>query len=577
MAVLRLTWVVISYVSFTESIRDWMAADHLFRLVFANDSEALQKALDDDSTRLNNGTKAVVADHMRGHNLLTLALALNNTSCASVLLAHESTRSLVLAKNASGWRAIHEAASLGSREALKEVLLATRSELGRWFHSSGRQLLETLAKDLNDFYLELKWEFSSNWLPFLSQICPSDTCKIHKKGTSVRIDTTLVGFENLSWIRGDISLIFTETKEGPKLVLCDHQRRVVQQIYPHDFTLSEQDIEEEISITLNSPLVAAPEFDFSAVQVTRLKTGLLFKSDRTEKIGPYNCAVYSIKNLAYTQKKRDEHLHVHPLPTFLIPAASMSPVSVLPPRGGALSVVNSDRDWASEDNTPQLPVTPSYAYADDKPLEKLKAFRPSLPPLPPPSYTWDAFANANKDVKVGRPQNVTDSRKEVSATIWMYDSTLPDPAAPDTPTSTSTTSLLGWVARMALDTTLGPSPATPTPSAPARPQFPIQLSTLLPLLDLLGLRNEHVRALRDFLHIQLPRGFPVRVEIPVSVLPLSAQVTFENVGVGAECVLADTLFVVPGKRMGYVRGEVIEGSRFEAVEGSGVGQFWDKL
>ncbi|KAI8609722.1 GPCR-chaperone-domain-containing protein [Chytriomyces sp. MP71] len=533
----------------------------LFRLVFANDAASLRAALDESNGEARGDGGAT----MRGHHLLSLALALNHGACAAVLLGHGSTRSLVLAKNASGWRAIHEAAALGSRDTLKEILLATRSELGRWFHSSGRQLLETLAKDLNDFYLELKWEFSSNWLPFLSQLCPSDICKIHKKGTSVRIDTTLVGFESLSWIRGDISLIFTETKDGPKLVLCDHQRHVVQQIYPHDFTLSAQDLEEEISIVLNSPLVATPEFDFSAVQVTRLQTGLLFKSERIDKIGPYKCAVYSVKNLVYTQKKRDEHLHVHPLPAFMIPTASMSPVSIVPPRGGALSIVNADQDWASEDPTPQLSLTPPSVDANEKPLDKLKAFRPSLPPPVPPAYSWETFADPTKDVQVGRPQSVTESRKEVAATIWMYDPTVSDP-----PPDSGTSSLFGWVARKALESTLGPYiPPTPTTPPSRAPHFPISLSTLLPLLSLLGLRHEHARSLRDVLHMQLPWGFPVRVEIPVSVLPLSAQVTFANVRVGA-AELDDALFVVPGKRMGYVRGEVIEGSGFDSADRRGV-------
>ena len=41
-------------------------------------------------------------------------------------------------------------------------------------------------------------------------MCPSDTYKIYKSKSSVRIDTTLVGFDQASnWQRGNRSFIFS--------------------------------------------------------------------------------------------------------------------------------------------------------------------------------------------------------------------------------------------------------------------------------------------------------------------------------------------------------------------------------
>lgn len=42
----------------------------------------------------------------------------------------------------------------------------------------------------------------------MSRMCPSDTYKVYKQGSSVRVDTTLLGFDQNSWQRGSRSYIF---------------------------------------------------------------------------------------------------------------------------------------------------------------------------------------------------------------------------------------------------------------------------------------------------------------------------------------------------------------------------------
>ena len=39
-------------------------------------------------------------------------------------------------------------------------------------------------------------------------MCPFDTYKVYKRGGNVRVDTTLVGFDNNRWQRGDRTYIF---------------------------------------------------------------------------------------------------------------------------------------------------------------------------------------------------------------------------------------------------------------------------------------------------------------------------------------------------------------------------------
>lgn len=39
-------------------------------------------------------------------------------------------------------------------------------------------------------------------------MCPSDTYKVYKQGSNVRIDTTLLGFDHANWQRGNRSYVF---------------------------------------------------------------------------------------------------------------------------------------------------------------------------------------------------------------------------------------------------------------------------------------------------------------------------------------------------------------------------------
>lgn len=45
-------------------------------------------------------------------------------------------------------------------------------------------------------------------MPLLSRVLPSDVCHIYKKGSSIRVDTTLIEFSDLKWQRGNISIIY---------------------------------------------------------------------------------------------------------------------------------------------------------------------------------------------------------------------------------------------------------------------------------------------------------------------------------------------------------------------------------
>ena len=48
-----------------------------------------------------------------------------------------------------------------------------------------------LSKPLGDFYVEITWELGAP----VACMCPSETYWVFKRGSSVRVDTTLLGFD----------------------------------------------------------------------------------------------------------------------------------------------------------------------------------------------------------------------------------------------------------------------------------------------------------------------------------------------------------------------------------------------
>lgn len=82
-------------------------------------------------------------------------------------------------------------------------------------------------------------------MPLVSRILPSDICKIHKSGSSIRLDTTLVDFSDMRWERGDISFIF-RGDNAPKesLTVLDNEFRCYQRVRHEE---SDTEIEDEVS------------------------------------------------------------------------------------------------------------------------------------------------------------------------------------------------------------------------------------------------------------------------------------------------------------------------------------------
>lgn len=203
-------------------------------------------------------------------------------------------------------------------------------------------------------------------MPLVSRILPSDICRIHKCGSSIRLDTTLVDFSDMRWERGDISFIFRGDNEPHEaLTVLDNVYQCFQRVRYEE---TEAEVEDEVDIMMSTDILAA-QMSTKSIHFVRAQTGWFFRADRTETIaGQYECDMYSIHGLVLESRKRREHLSREDLQKNKAMMESLSKGSgggggggggggqqaAVAVNGGNASGSNSSGSGSSDENNPEV-------------------------------------------------------------------------------------------------------------------------------------------------------------------------------------------------------------------------------
>uniref|UniRef100_A0A4W6GBC8 Ankyrin repeat domain 13A n=1 Tax=Lates calcarifer TaxID=8187 RepID=A0A4W6GBC8_LATCA len=275
----------------------------LHSAVWENDFRKLEEQI----TLPQNDIEAV---DPRGRTPLHLAVSLGHLESVRVLLRHGAA---VTKENANNWTVLQEAVSTGDPE-MVQLVLQRRDYLKASTALGGVPELLSKIRESPDFYMEMKWEFTS-WIPLLSRVCPSDVCRIWKSGASLRVDATLLGFENMTWIRGRRSYIFKGDDSCAELMEVNHDDEVVdterfnisQEM--EDVTLeSMQPAEQEVAKRLTTPIVNT-YLDTKDIAFERNKSGIWgWRTDKTEVVNGFEAKVFSVNNVNVVIRTRTEHL-----------------------------------------------------------------------------------------------------------------------------------------------------------------------------------------------------------------------------------------------------------------------------
>ncbi|XP_061690015.1 ankyrin repeat domain-containing protein 13D isoform X2 [Syngnathoides biaculeatus] len=397
----------------------------------------------------------------RGRTPLELAVSLGHLESTRVLLRYTADPTHC---NAQGWTILQEAVSTGDPE-LVQLVLQYRDFKRATERLAGIPELLSKLRQARDFYVEMKWEFTS-WVPLVSKVCPSDVYRVWKRGSCLRVDTTLLGFEHMTWLKGRRSYIFkgggstlssTLIDNGAVVMEVDHEKQVV---YTEPLVLSPRDApsllaamqpsQENTAQRLTSPIVST-HLNTRNIAFERNKSGIWgWRSEKTEMVSGYEAKVYSATNVELVTRSRTEHL--------------------------------SDQD-KSRSKGSKTPLQSFLGIAEQHTAQNGSNVSQCASPHNPTAITAEEYFNPEFNLNgrdIGRPIELTSKVQRFKANLWLSET------------------------------------------------HPLSLAEqVTPIIDLMAISNAHFAKLRDFITLRLPPGFPVKIEIPLFHV-LNARVTFSN-------------------------------------------------
>ncbi|GMG99570.1 hypothetical protein Nepgr_001410 [Nepenthes gracilis] len=239
---------------------------------------------------------------------LHLAVRLRDPISAEILMAAGADWSL---QNESGWNALQEAVC--TREEQIAMIIARHYQPHAWAKWCRRlpRIVASAAR-IHDFYMEISFHFESSVIPFIGRIAPSDTYRIWKRGSNLRADMTLAGFDGFRIQRSDQTFLFLgdgyssedgrmTLPSGSLVVLAHKEKEITNALEGAGAQPSEAEVAHDVAL-MSQTNTYRPGIDVTqAVLVPRLNWR---RQEKTEMVGKWKAKVYDMLHVVVSVKSR---------------------------------------------------------------------------------------------------------------------------------------------------------------------------------------------------------------------------------------------------------------------------------
>lgn len=476
---------------------------------------------------------------------LHLAVRLRDPVSAELLMAAGADWSL---QNENGWSALQEAVC--TREESIAMIIARHYQPLAWAKWCRRlpRIVASAAR-IRDFYMEITFHFESSVIPFIGRIAPSDTYRIWKRGSNLRADMTLAGFDGFRIQRSDQTFLFlgegyssedgnVSLAPGSLIVLAHKEKEITNALEGAGAQPTEAEVAHEVTL-MSQTNMYRPGIDVTQAELVPHLNWR--RQERTEVVGNWKAKVYDMLHVMVSVKSRrvpgamtDEELFAvedderianggdnDDYDDVLTAEERMQLDSAL--RMGNSDGVCEDEDHGVHDSqehgsggsfencesngtvkekkswfgwNKKGSKNGSDDPEDSKILKKFSKLAPESSNQRTVDNQKSSFELSREDmgdVKKGKEKSSKKKKKKGASGDSKHESEYKKGLRP-----------VLWLT----------------------PDFPLQTDELLPLLDILANKVKAVRRLRELLTTKLPHGtFPVKVAIPI-VPTIRVLVTF---------------------------------------------------